>query len=123
MGTRCESEFSRRSEQILQKETKQMIRKKLGCGKPQKSAKRTPWNEQEIEALIEGYEKYQQHENAPIGKPGIWAYTLKDPKLNKILCKNGREGRNLKDKWRHLIASNDERIQHLLSHKQRTEAN
>merc|ERR1712176_1160708 len=85
--------------------------------------KRVPWQEDEIEAVIEGYEKYQQHENAPIGKPGIRSYTLKDPKLNKILSKNNREGRNLKDKWRHLIASNDERIQHLLSHQQRTEAN
>merc|ERR1712228_1054777 len=76
------------------------IRKKLGgdtIKKTRKTGKRIAWNDDEIEAVIEGYEKYQQHENAPIGKPGIWSYTLKDPKLNKILSKNGREGRNLKD--------------------------
>merc|ERR1712154_339691 len=101
-----------------QKKNNEILRRKLIGNNHNKKKKvsRIPWTTQETEAVIEGYEKYKEHEHAAPGKPGIWAYTLRDMKLGKILSRNKREGRNLKDKWRHLVEKKDERIQHLLAH-------
>eukprot|EP01083_Nonionella_stella_P197036 724667_1 len=91
--------------------------------KRNKKNTKVTWTNEEILAIIEGYEKYKQYENASVGKPGIWSYIMRDPKLGKILMKNNRDRQSLYDKWRHLVDKKDKRITHLIKDKNKDKIN
>ena len=86
--------------------------------KKRKYTKPIPWTKKEIQAVIDGYEKYKQFSNPKPGSDGIWNHIKKDAIFSTILL--NRTNNMISDKWRHLVRYNDDRIQHLLNKPYRT---